>query len=242
MKRIVVPEWLDELPEQDSRAQRSRRDLRRVNYFMGNVRTVARELHPFVPNDRPARLVELGAGDGTLALRLAELLSGVIERTELILVDRQDLVRREVVGKFCERGWRARPVSADVFDFLPKMKRADCMFANLFLHHFDQEQLMRMLHLIAGKTDTFVACEPRRSWLGIFGTKLLPLIGCNAVTRHDATISVRAGFRGAELSALWPHSGSWKIAEYQAGWFSHVLVARRQEFSQSAVRGTGGRI
>jgi hypothetical protein len=34
--------------------------------------------------------------------------------------------------------------------------------------------------------------------------KLLWLIGCNAVTRHDAAVSMRAGFIRQELSALWP--------------------------------------
>ena len=36
MNRIVAPEWLDELPPSDRRAIWSRRDLRRVNFWMGN--------------------------------------------------------------------------------------------------------------------------------------------------------------------------------------------------------------
>ena len=37
MARRVDPEWLDELPAHDPRAQRSRRDLVRINALMGNV-------------------------------------------------------------------------------------------------------------------------------------------------------------------------------------------------------------
>jgi hypothetical protein len=58
---------------------------------------------------------------------------------------------------------------------------------------------------------------------------LLWAIGCNAVTRHDATVSVRAGFSGNELSALWPADSGWQLTERRAGFFSHVFVARRMD-------------
>ena len=44
--RVLEPEWLDELPPQDPRAVRSRADLRRVNWLMGNARLIARVLSP----------------------------------------------------------------------------------------------------------------------------------------------------------------------------------------------------
>jgi hypothetical protein len=53
------------------------------------------------------------------------------------------------------------------------------------------------------------------------------LIGCNDVTRHDAAISVRAGFRDGELSACWPIAAGWTLTEKRAPPFSHLFVARR---------------
>jgi hypothetical protein len=60
------------------------------------------------------------------------------------------------------------------------------------------------------------------------GSRLLWAIGCNHVTLHDAAASVRAGFRGQELLALWPHSSGWDLQEHAAGLFSHSFVARRR--------------
>jgi hypothetical protein len=41
-------------------------------------------------------------------------------------------------------------------------------------------------------------------------------------------LSVHAGFRGSELSALWPrHPKGWRLREYPAGLFSHCLRAER---------------
>jgi hypothetical protein len=55
----------------------------------------------------------------------------------------------------------------------------------------------------------------------------LPLIGCNAVTRHDAAASIRAGFAGGELSALWPGAETWRIDERKCGFSSHCFMASR---------------
>jgi hypothetical protein len=48
------------------------------------------------------------------------------------------------------------------------------------------------------------------------------------VTRYDAPVSVRAGFRGQELSRLWPQSG-WTLREQPARLFTHAFAARRGE-------------
>ena len=73
--RRVTPEILDDLPASDPRARRSRADLRRMNRIMAAVTLAqARRSTPRRPRARAA-LVELGAGDGTLALRLARSLA-----------------------------------------------------------------------------------------------------------------------------------------------------------------------
>ncbi|HEX3890808.1 MAG TPA: FAD-dependent monooxygenase, partial [Verrucomicrobiae bacterium] len=50
---------------------------------------------------------------------------------------------------------------------------------------------------------------------------------CNNVTRHDAIVSVRAGFSGEELSALWPDKKNWRLTERHSGLFSHLFVAQK---------------
>ncbi|HEU4708590.1 MAG TPA: hypothetical protein VFS17_04690, partial [Methylophilaceae bacterium] len=76
----------------------------------------------------------------------------------------------------------------------------------------------------------FVACEPRRSWFALGGSRLVGLLGANDVTREDAVLSVKAGFRERELSSLWPHAGhSWELHECAAGLFSHCFIATRSD-------------
>ena len=101
------------------------------------------------------------------------------------------------------------------------------VFQQLFLHHFEPGRLACLLALVAKRTRFFVACEPRRSGTALLGSRLLGLVGCNDVTRHDAVVSVRAGFRDREISALWP-VGGWDTEESPRGLFSHCFIARRR--------------
>jgi hypothetical protein len=103
----------------------------------------------------------------------------------------------------------------------------DVMFANLFLHHFPNQSLSALLRLTAVRTNLFIACEPRRSPFALTASRLLWLVGCNAITRHDAPVSVRAGFVGHELSALWPADNKWEVREQPAGLWGHCFMAKR---------------
>jgi hypothetical protein len=227
MTRSVEPEWLDVLPADDPRAQRSRRDLKRVNALMANARIVAGELMRCAPA-AIANLAEIGAGDGAFAARLARALPRAANGATFTLLDRQAIVAPATVGELARRGWRAQPRQGDVFAWLSGDATArDAIVANLFLHHFEPAPLAEMLALVAARTRCFVACEPRRSGVALAGSRMLGLVGCNDVTRHDAVASVRAGFRDGELAALWPRAGGWILEEGARGLFSHCFVARR---------------
>ena len=229
MKRRVESELLDELPADDSGAVHSRRDLRLVNVLMGNVRALASAAHSLFQERPPGGLVDLGAGDGTLMLRVARRLSRQWRNVKVELVDRQGIVSAETCRRFEALSWQAEPVELDVFDWLsrPSSRRIDLITANLFLHHFPNPTLARLMQLAAEQTNCFLACEPRRCAAGLAASRALGLLGCNRVTRHDAVNSVRAGFRGRELSALWPRKRDWRLQEQAVGLFGHCFVAQR---------------
>jgi hypothetical protein len=89
--------------------------------------------------------------------------------------------------------------------------------------------LRALLASVSASTDHFLAIEPRRAPLAWAGSRLVGLLGVNAVTRQDAVLSVRAGFRARELSAMWcAGSSDWRLQETPAGLFSHCFYAQRQ--------------
>jgi len=228
LPRRLEPEWLDHLPAEDPRAMRSRRDLTRVNRFMGNAGRMAAALARHAPS-APRTIIDLGSGDGQFMLQVARRLAPRWSDVTVVLLDQQNIVSLATRGGFAKLGWRAEPTSADVFDFLARARAADIVTANLFLHHFVDEQLTRLFAQVARMAALMVACEPRRSKLVVEASRLLWLAGCNDVSVHDAVVSARAGFSGRELSALWPHDPQWQLQEHAVGLFSHRFIARRQQ-------------
>ena len=234
MRRRLEPELLDDLPAGDPQAAGSRADLRRLNRIMGHAgilsRAFRRRLAANPVPSRPLRVVELGAGDGSLALELARRWSASGLTGELTLIDRLNLLAPETARALAALNWSVHVAAGDVFDwFEVPAQPVDVMFANLFLHHFEGDRLRALLRLAASRTSLLLACEPRRATLPLVASRLLGLIGCNRVTRHDAVVSVRAGFVSGELSRLWPTDGGWTLGDRAAGLFSQCFTAQRHD-------------
>lgn len=224
-QRRLVPEILDGLAADDPRALASRRDLRRINALMFQARIMASLLRKFAPKP-PRRILEIGAGDGTFMLAVARRMARHWPEVELTMLDRAGLLTAGLSADFDRLGWSVKGIAADVFDWAEGTggKRFDAITVNLFLHHFDDASLVRLFSLLAPKAPLLLATEPLRSMPSLAAARLLPAIGVNDVTRHDAAQSVRAGFRGSELSGLWLAAGCKPLEERRAGLFSHVFV------------------
>jgi hypothetical protein len=229
MERRLQAELLDELPADDPRAVGSRRDLRRINALMGNARLMARAVRGAARQSPPRRIVELGAGDGAFLLAWVRRMPLLAPGSEVLLVDRNTAADAGVVTALCARGLRPLRVRADGLDWLRAQpaEAGTWVLANLFLHHFKTETLRLLVNAIAEKAELCCACEPRRNSWSLAASRMLGCIGANAVTRHDATVSVRAGFLGEELSALWPADPRWRLRERRAGLFTHLFLAQR---------------
>jgi hypothetical protein len=227
MQRVIEREWLDELPPENAGAAGSRRDLQRLNAWMGNAGLVAQQLRGLP--QKPTVLTEMGAGDGRFMLQVARRLSRDWAGTRLRLVDKQRVSLESVEREFASLGWRVESIQADVFELLNNdvWDWGEATVANLFLHHFSRAKLADLFSRLAERTNALIGVEPRRSGFALTASRLVGLIGCNHVTRHDAPASVRAGFSGRELSELWPANGQWTLQEGRAGLFSHLFVAER---------------
>lgn len=228
--RRVVPERLDTLAPSDANARRSRRDLRLVHRAMRSLSILKGAVSKLSLKSSPRRIVELGAGDGSLLLRLARARRRQWADVQLVLVDRHDLISVATREAFSQLGWRVTVARGDAIEWAsaPVAERYDLCVTTLFLHHFDDRRLSVLLEGIASKAESFIACEPRRDALSRFGSRLIGLLGANAVTREDAVKSVAAGFTADELSRLWSQvSGQWHTWEYPAKPFTHCFVAAR---------------
>ena len=197
-RRVVIAELLDHLPADDPAARRSRRDLRRINFMMGNERWVCRTVRRF--RDAAKRgIVEIGAGDGLLCGKLAELFPQAA-------VAAYDLAPRP--SKLAARvEWQRGDIFAS-----PAPAGGGVLVANLFLHHFEGAALTALGEWLQN-FEVLVINEPDRARLPhLLGGLVHPWL--NRVTRHDMHVSIRAGFAAGEISRLLGlDSSCWRTRE-----------------------------
>lgn len=228
--RVVLPELLDRIAPDDSRARRSRADLRRVHTVMRTIHILRAALNTLNLAATPRNILELGAGDGTLLLSLARSLNPTWRNVHVALLDQHDLVKPATREAFRQLGWSVSVLSTDVLIWAAQDSTCqyDLCLTTLFLHHFDAATLPAVLFAVAARTEAFVACEPRRDTLSWAASRLVGLIGANTVTRQDAVTSVAAGFLGRDLTTEWQQvPGQWNTREYWAAPFTHCFTAVR---------------
>ncbi len=206
MERVVEPEIIDGMEPGHPMAIRSRRDLRMINFGMGNERWIRVQVARH--HESAAKgIVELGAGGG-------ELLGTLVKYGP---VTGYDLVPKpEHLGGGAT--WR----QGDLWERKAEMA-GGILVANLFLHHLQADELGR-LGEIAKRFEVLAFVEPLRTkgaeWLG---ERLLPFVG--EATRHDMMVSIRAGFVAGELPELLGLGKEWKVSERSTWRGGHRMLA-----------------
>ena len=204
--RQIKSEILDDLDAKDPQAKRSRRDLRRINLFMGNMRWIREEIQQLTnQTDTKLNIIEIGSGDGKFLESLKH-----IKGLNLKGVDLQP--KPKSISSEIE--W----IQEDILNIsnLPQNNSdPTAVICNLILHHFTDDQLSKLGKLIS-KANHIIINEPSRRLIPLLmGYLAFPLLG--KVTRHDMIISIRAGFRDRELLKFFPSKHCFMIKETLRG-------------------------
>jgi SAM-dependent methyltransferase len=186
MSRALQPELLDTLPPGHPDAQHSRRDLRTINWLMGNHRWLTSALLRGRPSS--AAVLELGAGTGELGARI---------NTHGVAIDGLDLGPRPAAWP--DGGnWH----QADLRDF-QQYDSYPVVIGSLIFHHFSDHELRNLGRQLGAHARLILACEPARLRRSQRLIRVLgPLFRANRVTMHDAIVSIAAGFCADELPRL----------------------------------------
>ena len=208
-------------PADDPRAMRSRRDLARINAVMRQSAIMAKALAG-LPAPAPAgrsgrRRWALSAGRGAAA----ETLARCEGRDPRPPGHRQPRDTRRISRPWAGTARCCRAIfSKPCRSFRPTSSppTCSCIISRMW-------RWRGLLALVAARASGFVACEPRRSAFALLGARLVFVLGANDVTRHDAVASVRAGFRGQDLSRSWPQERAWHLEERGVFPFTHLFDA-----------------
>lgn len=199
MQRAVIPEYLDKLPHDHGEAIASRRALRFFNWFLNTDSWFKGEILARLQEGES--LLEVGAGEGRLSGTLFEAVRKKgLKASVWTLLDAQPVFSR-----------RREAFNYTVEDLLlfRGYDDASLIFGNMILHHFSSRELERLGEAFNRHARLLVFQEPARRKL-TYGLCRLFSLPLGRVTRHDAPVSIRAGFRGEELPEwLGLKAGAW---------------------------------
>jgi len=194
--RATAPELLD-LGVPEAETLRSLADLRFVNRRLGNRSALLRAVREHLPPG--GRLLDVGCGSADLPAFLLSRLPGPLFAVGLDV-------------KVVHLRAAPAPVRRLVADVrrLPIRDRAfDVVTASLFLHHFDSPDLPALLRDLARLARrALVVNDLHRAALPLlFGRAAFPLLFRSRVSVEDGLLSIRRGFREAELRAAFAAAG-----------------------------------
>jgi hypothetical protein len=188
-QRIVVPEKLDHAGPEE--ALGNLQDLVRVNKYFGGYATLRRIVGEFAgPEDRFS-VLDIGAASGDMGAALRRS----YPRCTVTSLDRKpDHLRHAAPPKLVGDAFRL-PFGDGSFDFV---------FSSFFLHHFSDEEIVRLLAGFGSVARRAVlAIDLERGPLAYY---FMPatrwLFGWHDISMHDGPASVQAAFKRNELASL----------------------------------------
>lgn len=188
-KRLIEPEILD--LASDAEAVRNLQDIARINSLTGAKTELLRQLRRRQKQGRDFTFLDVGAASGDL---------GAAVRSEFSLarVICLDLMLRNLAGA-------AHPkLQADAFKLPFADSSIDIVHCSLFLHHFPQLQVQKLIaemHRVA-RTTVLIQDLHRHPISYYFLPITSRLFGWHPITVSDGMKSVAAGWRRSELEQM----------------------------------------
>jgi 2-polyprenyl-3-methyl-5-hydroxy-6-metoxy-1,4-benzoquinol methylase len=216
------PELMDRPQPVSSELERDLHNLRQLNRLFGSYGLVSRFLRRWIKPGGRVRIVDLATGSGDIPRLVVDYARRAKAEVRVDAVDRQSATLEiakslsvhypEIL--FCEGNileWQAEPY--------------DIVLCSLALHHFSEDDAVRLLQCCRELSRGFVlVSDLRRGLLASIGVYLLTaLIFREAMTRNDARMSAARAFSFRELREL----------AQRAGWtdFGHA----RFKFARQAI-------
>ena len=201
-------ELLDDPSTDPALSLRALDDVAAANRWFGGTRAVLAELRPLlreakargepIKSLKSLTLLDLGSGAGDVLVAARQLATRMGVRLDTIGLERTFPLAH------AGRGACGLSLAADALTLPFANGAVDIVMCSQVLHHFAEDearQLLREMHRVARRA--VIISDLRRSWGALGGVWLGSfLLGFHPVSRHDGVVSVRRGFRAAELASL----------------------------------------
>jgi 2-polyprenyl-3-methyl-5-hydroxy-6-metoxy-1,4-benzoquinol methylase len=217
------PELMDRPQPVSAELECDLHNLRQLNRYFGGHSLVRYFLRRWIRPREHLRVLDLATGSGDIPRLVADCARTVGAKVDIDAVDQQGStleIARQLSAGYPEIAYR----EADVFESNEK-EAFDIVLCSLALHHFTEDDAVRLLQRCRELTRRFVlVSDLRRGLFTSIGVYLLTaIVFRQPMTRYDGRVSAARAFSYREFRAL----------AQRAGWrnFHH----RRFRFARQAI-------
>ena len=217
------PELMDRPQPVSSELEKDLRNIRQLNRFFGSHRLVLHFLRRWIkPGDR-VRIVDLATGSGDIPRLIVDYAQKIGAKVEVDALDRQSAtleIARKLSGNYPEISY----IDANILEW-QLADPYDIVLCSLALHHFSDEDAVRLLRRCRELSQKFVlVSDLRRGLLATIGVYFLTaLIFREPMTRYDGRVSAARAFSFAELDDLAGRAG-WRNFQHKKFHFARQAI------------------
>jgi len=217
------PELMDRPQPVSSELEKDLRNIRQLNRFFGSHRLVLHFLRRWIKPGDHVRIVDLATGSGDIPRLIVDYAQKIGAKVEVDALDRQSAtleIARKLSGNYPEISY----IDANILEWQPA-DPYDIVLCSLALHHFSDEEAVRLLRRCRELSQKFVlVSDLRRGLLATIGVYLLTaLIFREPMTRYDGRVSAARAFSFAELDDLAGRAG-WRNFQHKKFHFARQAI------------------
>ena len=201
------PELMDRPQPVSAELERDLKNLRQLNRWFGSHRLVLHFARRWIKPGDQIRIVDLATGSGDIPRLIVDQARKIGAKVEINALDRQSAtldIARRLSADYPEISY----LEANLLEWQPS-DRYDIVLCSLVLHHFSDDDAVRVLRRCRELSQRFIlVSDLRRGWLATAGVYLLTaLIFREPMTKYDARLSAARAFSFAELGELAQKAG-----------------------------------
>lgn len=206
-----------------SELEKDLRNIRQLNRFFGSHRLVLHFLRRWIKPGDHVRIVDFATGSGDIPRLIIDYAQKIGAKVEVDALDRQSAtleIARKLSGNYPEISY----IDANILEWQPA-DPYDIVLCSLALHHFSDEDAVRLLRRCRELSQKFVlVSDLRRGLLATIGVYLLTaLIFREPMTRYDGRVSAARAFSFAELDDLAGRAG-WRNFQHKKFHFARQAI------------------
>jgi 2-polyprenyl-3-methyl-5-hydroxy-6-metoxy-1,4-benzoquinol methylase len=226
MKRSFDPAILEMMDRPQPVSGELERDLERIrqlNRWFGSYRLILNFVRRWIERGARTHVVDLATGSGDIPRLIADYARRTGAQVEIDALDRQpatvEIARKLSLG-YPEISYH----EANILEWNSR-QAYDIVLCTLTLHHFSNEDAVRLLRRCREISQKFVlVSDLRRGFLLKTGVYLLTaVIFREPMTRYDARLSAARAFSFSEMYDLAVHAG-WKNFRHEKFRFARQAI------------------